>query len=244
MERNETRYPEAFSRTQMLLGAEAMERLRQAHVLVFGVGGVGSFVVESLARCGVGALTLVDGDVVVSSNLNRQIHATVETVGRKKVDVMRERILSVNPDCRVTPIQHFYLPDDDGGIITGAFDYVVDAIDTVSAKLDIVQKAQALSVPVISCMGTGNKLHPELLRLADIYETSVCPLCRVMRSELRKRGVKRLRVVYSQEIPLTPKEPPAEQTTRRATPGSACFVPPAAGLLIASEVVQTLTGTH
>lgn len=232
---------EAFLRTRRLLGDAAMGKLKKSNILLFGVGGVGSFVAEALVRSGLGNLTIVDNDDVCETNINRQIHATVHTVGRPKTEVMKERLLSINPDCNIRAVEHFYLPDDDGDIITCEYDYIVDAIDTVSAKIDIVIKAQALGIPVISCMGTGNKLHPEQLMLADIYETSVCPLCRVMRTELKKRGVKKLRVVYSTEQPLKPLDDKTEQSGRRSTPGSTAFVPPVAGFIIASEVVSNLT---
>lgn len=231
-----------FSRTYMLLGEDAMEKLIRSHILLFGLGGVGGAVAEALARCGVGAITLVDNDTVNVSNINRQIIATSETVGLQKTEAMRRRIASINPNCRVTVRDLFYLPGADD-IITRDYDYIVDAIDTVTAKIDIIVKAQTLHIPVISCMGTGNKLRPELLEITDIFKTSVCPLCRVMRTELRKRGCKRLTVVYSPEPPQRPDNSfLSDSTDRRQTPGSISFVPPAAGLLIASRVVRDLTG--
>ncbi len=238
---------EAFSRTERLLGEKAMEKLLKASVLLFGIGGVGSFAAEALVRSGIGHLTIVDSDDVALSNLNRQLHATTETVGRPKAEVMRERLLSINPECVVKIINHFYLPDDGSEIITDEYDYIIDAIDTVSAKIDIVLKAQRLGIPVISCMGTGNKLHPAELKVADIYETSVCPLCRVMRYELKKRGVKSLKVVYSEEKPITPAEISANETEgekKRAVPGSTAFVPPVAGMILASQVVLELIGEN
>ena len=238
---------EAFSRTKRLLGEKAMERIEKASVLLFGIGGVGSFAAEALVRSGIGHLTIVDSDNVSISNLNRQLHATVETIGRPKTEVMRERLLSINPECDIKIINHFYLPDDGSEIITDEYDYIIDAIDTVSAKIDIVLKAQKLGIPVISCMGTGNKLHPVELKVADIYETSVCPLCRVMRYELKKRGVKSLRVVYSEEKPIAPAEisvNEAEVEKKRAVPGSTAFVPPVAGMILASEVVLALIGDN
>ncbi len=231
---------EAFKRTERLLGTAAMNKLKSSDILLFGVGGVGSFVAEALVRSGIGNITLVDNDDVCVTNINRQIHATVHTVGRPKTEVMKERLLSINPECNVRTVEHFYLPDDDGGIITDRYDYIIDAIDTVSAKIDIVIKAQALGIPIISCMGTGNKLHPEQLELSDIFETSVCPLCRVMRTELKKRGVKKLRVVYSKEQPIVPKCDEEQENGRKKAPGSTAFVPSAAGLIIASEVINNL----
>lgn len=231
-----------------------METLSRSRVLLFGVGGVGSHAAEALVRSGLGHLTLVDDDNVCITNLNRQIHATRETVGQPKTEAMCERLLSINPDCDIKTISHFYMPNDGSNLITSEYDYIIDAIDTVSAKIDIILTAQRLGIPVISCMGTGNKLHPAQLTVTDIYKTSVCPLCRVMRSELKKRGVKKLKVVYSPEQPITPQETttaPPEQAQegavrggprRRSTPGSTAFVPPAAGLIIASEVVLDLIG--
>lgn len=224
---------ERFMRTQMLLTEVGMRHLKDAHVLLFGIGGVGGHVAEALVRCGIGAITLVDNDVVAPSNINRQIIATDETVGMKKTEAMKARIHSINPDCRVTCLDIFYLPDT-VDLISNEYDYIIDAIDTVSAKIDIVIKAQALGIPVISCMGTGNKLHPELLCIDDLFNTSVCPLCRVMRYELKKRGVSSLTVVYSTEKPIKP------DGENPRTPGSVSFVPSVAGLLIASRVVQDL----
>ncbi|MBE7035362.1 MAG: tRNA threonylcarbamoyladenosine dehydratase [Ruminococcaceae bacterium] len=230
---------ERFARSYMLLGREAMEKLQNAHVLLFGLGGVGGMAAEALARAGVGALTIVDNDAVSLSNLNRQILATEETLGLSKVEVAKRRIALINPRCRVTMHELFYLPENED-IITGAFDYVVDAIDTVTAKIDIIMKAKSLGIPVISCMGTGNKLHPELLEIEDIFKTSVCPLCRVMRTELKKRGCKGLTVVYSKEKPHKTDVSFLQEGESERTPGSISFVPPAAGLLMASKVVQDL----
>ncbi len=233
-----------FSRTSMLLGADAMERLKNARILLFGLGGVGGATAEALARCGIGNMTLVDSDVVNVSNINRQIIATSETIGLKKTEAMSNRIASINPDCNVTLHDLFYLPNGPE-IITGDFDYIIDAIDTVTAKIDIILKAQALQIPIISSMGTGNKLHPELLEITDLFKTSVCPLCRVMRAELKKRGCKNLTVVYSPEPPLAPDSSflKNDESSRR-TPGSTSFVPPAAGILIASKVVRDLAGLY
>ncbi len=227
-----------FSRTYMLLNSDGMERLKNARILLFGLGGVGGYVAEALARSGVGAMTLVDADTVHISNINRQIIATEETIGIKKTEAMQKRIASINPDCKLILYDVFYLPESND-ISLDNYDYIIDAIDTVTAKIDIVLKAQALNIPIISCMGTGNKLRPELLEITDLYETSVCPLCRVMRTELKKRGCQKLTVVYSREKPLKPN--PAFQEDER-TPGSTAFVPSVAGLLIASHVVRDLTG--
>ena len=193
-----------FSRTGLLFGREAMDLLEKAHVAIFGVGGVGSFVAEACARCGVGAIDLIDSDEVALSNLNRQIHATLRTVGKDKVSVMKERILAINPDCRVNAYKKFYLPENKDEFDFLQYSYVVDAVDTVTAKLSIIMEAERCGVPVISCMGAGNKLDPTRFEVADIYETSIDPLARVMRRELKKRGVRKLKVVYSKEEPLTP----------------------------------------
>ena len=244
-----------FSRTQLLLGAEAMEKLKGARVAVFGIGGVGGYVCEALVRSGVGAFDLVDDDKVCLTNLNRQIIATRKTVGKYKVEVMRERILEINPDCDVRVHQCFYLPETADQFNFSDYDYVVDAVDTVTAKVTLVLEAQKAGVPIISCMGAGNKLDASALEVADIYDTSVCPLARVMRTELRKRGVKHLKVVYSKEPALTPIDdmtiscrthcicPPdtaRKCTQRRQVPGSNAFVPAAAGLIIAGEVVRDI----
>ena len=225
-----------FLRNEMLIGEEGLKKLAGASVVVFGVGGVGSSAIEGLARSGVGAITLVDSDSVDITNLNRQLHAVSETVGESKVKAMAERILSINPKAKITQMNLFYLPETADEIDLAGFDYIVDAVDTVSAKIELAVQAQKLSVPIISCMGTGNKLHPELLRVTDIYKTKMCPLCRVMRRELSKRGVSRLKVVYSEEPPLVPSFQ-QEGGSKRSVPGSMPFVPPAAGFLIASQVV-------
>lgn len=232
-----------FSRTELLLGAEAMTRLRQARVAVFGIGGVGGHAAEALARSGVGHFLLVDSDTVALTNLNRQIVALHSTLGRYKTEVMRERILDINPQAQVTERRCFFLPETAASFDFAGFDYVVDAVDTVTAKIGIVLAAQAAGVPVISCMGAGNKLDPSLFEVADIYKTSVCPLARVLRRELKARGVRHLKVVYSKEEPLTPR-PAAEAeqkgTAGRAAPGSSAFTPSVAGLILASEVVKDL----
>jgi len=230
-----------FSRTRMLLGDEAMARLQQARVAVFGIGGVGGHVVEALARSGVGALDLIDSDRVVLSNLNRQIVATRDTLGMLKVDAAKARVLSIDPDCQVRAYPIFYLPETADQFDFSQYDYVVDAIDTVAGKLQLIAAAKAANVPVISAMGAGNKLDPTAFRVADIAGTSVCPLARVMRRELKKRGIDHVKVVYSPEPALSPA-PAAEDTGRRATPGSVAFVPAVAGLILAGEVVRDIAG--
>lgn len=241
-----------FIRTEMLLGSDNMEKLRNSHVIVFGIGGVGGYVVEALARSGVGTLTLVDNDVVAESNINRQIIATVKTIGRAKVEAAKERVLEINPEAVVNTRQMFYLPETAGQFDFTRYDYVVDAIDTVSGKIALVVEAKKCGVPVISSMGAGNKLEPSAFEVADIYKTSVCPLAKVMRRELKKRGVRDLKVVYSREEPLTPQRGRADASHedgseaenaegKRRTPGSVAFVPSVAGLIIAGEVVKDLT---
>ena len=228
-----------FSRTRMLLGDEAMAKLRAARVAVFGVGGVGGYVVEALARSGVGALDLIDSDTVALTNLNRQIIATLDTIGRPKVEVAAQRVASIQPECEVKTYQTFYLPETEQEFDFTAYDYIVDAIDTVAAKISLVLKAQKAGTPIICALGTGNKLDPTKLKLGDIYETSVCPLARVMRRELRKRGVKRLTVLWSEEEPIKPL-PSEEETKRRGLPCSSACVPAAGGLIIAGRVVRDL----
>ncbi len=228
---------EAFSRTEQLLGSVAMQRLSEARVAVFGIGGVGGYVAEALARCGVGALDLFDNDMVSESNLNRQIIALRSTLGQYKVDVMKARIGDISPDTHVKAHRCFYMPDNADFYPFDGYDYVVDAVDTVTAKLTIIERAQAADVPVISCMGTGNKLDPSQLKLADISKTSVCPLARVMRRELRTRGISHVQVVYSTEQPTAAVE-------GQRTPASIAFVPAAAGLMLAGEVVRRLTQTE
>lgn len=235
---------EEFARTTLLLGEEGLARLQSAHVIVFGIGGVGGFTAEALARAGVGALTLVDADTVAPSNLNRQIIALRSTLGRPKAEVMGERVLDINPSCRVTVRPVFCTPENSEELLAGNPDYIVDAIDTVSSKLDLVQKAGELGIPIISCMGAGNKLDPTRFEVADLFETSVCPLCRVMRRELSKRGVPSLKVVYSKEPPIRPLSASLEESPslvrKRQTPGSVSFVPSVAGLILAGEVVKDL----
>lgn len=227
-----------FSRTELLFGKKAMDRLSSSRVAVFGIGGVGGFTVEALARSGVGAIDLIDHDKVCLTNINRQIIATHKTVGKYKVDAAAERILEINPDCKVTAHKIFYMPDTQDGFDFSPFDYIVDAIDTVTGKLLIAENAVECGVPVISCMGAGNKLDPTAFEVADIFETSVCPLAKVMRRELKKRGIGRLKVVYSKE---EPKKPVA---TEPRVPASNAFVPSVAGLIIAGEVIKDLTGVR
>jgi tRNA A37 threonylcarbamoyladenosine dehydratase len=246
-----------FSRSQLLFGAEAMEKLKNAEVAVFGVGGVGSYAVEALARGGVGALSLFDDDMVCLTNINRQIIATQHTVGKPKVEVMRDRILTINPDCRVETNRCFYTPANAEEYDLSGYTYIIDAVDTVSAKLELIVRAKNAGVPIVSCMGAGNKLDPTKFEVADIYETSVCPLAKVMRRELKARGIDSLKVVYSKETPLVPLNdmsvscrahcvcPPGTKrkcAARRAIPGSVSFVPPVAGLILAGEVIKDIAG--
>lgn len=231
-----------FSRTRLLLGQEAMEKLRRSRVAVFGIGGVGGYAVEALVRSGIGTLDLIDHDRVSLTNLNRQLHATRKTIGEYKVDVAAERARGINPDCRVNVYQTFFLPDTRDQFDFSQFDYVIDAIDTVTGKLSLIEAARAAGTPVISSMGAGNKLDPTAFRVADIHETTVCPLARIMRSECRKRGIDHLKVVYSTEAPVHPEEKPEEEgnTGRRDIPGSVAFVPSVAGMIIAGEVIKAL----
>lgn len=235
-----------FSRTERLLGREAMQRLEDARVAVFGIGGVGGYTVEALARSGVGTIDLIDNDKVCLTNLNRQIIATRKTIGQYKVDVMRERILDINPNAVVNVHKCFFLPETKDAFDFSQYSYVVDAVDTVTAKIQLVLEAQSAGVPIISSMGAGNKLNPALFEVTDIYRTSVCPLAKVMRRELKKRNVKQLKVVYSKEKPVSPVEAAEdvegaeEETGRRATPGSIAFVPSVVGLIIAGEVIKDL----
>ena len=230
-----------FSRTELLLGAQAMERLRRARVILFGVGGVGGYAAEALARGGVGALDLVDDDRVSLTNLNRQIVALHSTLGQYKVDAARDRLLDINPDMTVNAYRVFYGPETADSFDLTRYDYVIDAVDTVAAKLELAVRAQAAGTPIISCMGAGNKLDPTAFEVGDISKTSVCPLARVMRRELKKRGAAHLKVVWSREPPLTPGES-GEKTGRRQVPGSVSFVPPAAGLALAGAVIRDLAG--
>lgn len=232
-------------RTAMLLGTEAMEKLKSARVAVFGVGGVGGYVCEALARAGVGAIDLFDSDSVSLSNINRQIIALHSTVGRPKVEVMRERILDINPDCRVTAHEVFYLPENADGYPLGDYTYIADAVDTVAAKIELAVRAEREGVPLISSMGTGNKLDPTRFTVTDLFKTAGCPLARVLRRELKARGLKHLKVVYSEEPVCArpadaPTEPAENGAPRRSTPGSLSFVPPVAGLILAGEIVKDI----
>lgn len=228
---------EMYSRTQMLIGDKALDKLKSARIIVFGAGGVGGYVIEALARSFVGAITVVDNDSVSVSNINRQILAVYNTVGRLKVDVAKERILSINPECKVEAINTFFLPENSNQFDFTKYDYIVDAVDTVSAKLELAKISQELNVPIISSMGTGNKLHPEMLEISDIYKTSVCPLARAMRNLCKKNRIKKLKVVYSKE---EPKSVIKEFENGKAIPASSAFVPASAGLIIASAVVNDL----
>lgn len=232
---------ERFSRTARIFGADGMDRLSRAHVAVFGVGGVGSYIAEGLARSGVGQISLIDSDAVDITNLNRQLEALSDSVGKPKAQAMRERILQINPECEVIVHDCFFLPENSDSFDFTQYDYVADAVDTVTAKIELVLKAQREGVPIISSMGTGNKLCPAMLEVSDIYKTSVCPLARVMRQELKKRGVKRLKVVYSKEEPIQPLKSDEDNPHRRNIPASAVFVPGTAGLIIASEIVKDIT---
>lgn len=231
-----------FSRTELLFGKEAMARLANARVAVFGIGGVGGYTAEALVRSGVGAIDLIDNDSVCLTNINRQIYATRKTVGAYKVDAAAERIAEINPDCAVKTYKTFYMPETEDEFDFSEYDYIVDAIDTVTGKIAIIVNAEKCGTPVISAMGAGNKLDPTAFKVADIYETKVCPLAKVMRRELKKRGIKKLKVVYSEEEPQIPLEENEENggTARRAVPGSTSFVPPVAGLIIAGEVIKDL----
>jgi tRNA A37 threonylcarbamoyladenosine dehydratase len=229
---------EQFSRLALLLGEEAVQKLQSSRVAVFGLGGVGSYTVEALARSGVGAFLLVDSDAATISNINRQLHATHETVGRLKTELMAERVRAINPAAKIETREDFCLPDNIQGFFTGHLDYIVDAIDTVSAKLALAEEAERRGIPIISAMGAGNKLDPTRFEVADIYETSVCPLCRVMRTESKKRGITALKVVYSKEPPIKTGVP--GENGKRSTPGSAAFVTGVAGLILAGEVVKEL----
>ena len=233
-----------YARTELLLGSEAMEKLKNARVAVFGLGGVGGYVVEALARSGVGALELIDHDTITPTNINRQILATRSTVGMGKAAAAKARVQDIDPDIQVTARMTFYGPDTAGEFDFSEYSYVVDAIDTVTGKLALIQAAKAANVPILSCMGTGNKLDPTRFQIADISKTSVCPLARIMRKECAKRGIKKLKVLFSTEDPITPKGGTDEELPegRRALPGSVAFVPSVAGLIIAGEVISDLIG--
>ncbi len=227
-----------FARTRLLLGDEALKKLKNSRVAVFGIGGVGGYACESLVRCGVGSFDLTDSDIVSVTNLNRQIIALRSTIGKYKVDVMKERMLDINPDVNVRVHKCFFLPENADDFPFGEYDHVIDAVDTVTAKIELILKAKKAGVPVISAMGAGNKLDPAGFKAADIYETKNCPLARVMRHELKKRGIESLKVVYSEEIPIKPEDGAADG--RRAVPGSTPWAPASAGLVLASEVVKEL----
>ncbi len=246
-----------FSRSELIIGLEGLEKLQDSKVAVFGVGGVGSFTVEALTRTGVGHLVLIDDDCVCLTNLNRQLHATRKTVGKPKVEAMRDRVLEINPKCEVTIIQKFYMPDVAEEILDSSFDYIVDAIDTVTAKIDLVVRANELGIPIISAMGAGNKTDPTRFQVSDIFKTTVDPLAKVVRKELRNRGIKKLKVVYSTEEPVKPVETETSScsagcicpkgTARKCTvkhqiPGSLSFVPSVMGLIIGGEVIKDLIG--
>lgn len=232
----------AFSRTELLIGNEAIEMLKNSKVAVFGVGGVGGYTVEALARSGVGSITVVDNDTVSVTNINRQIIALTDTVGQNKVDVIEDRIKKINPACRVEKYNLFYTKDNAQSFDFSQYDYIVDAIDTVSSKIQLIEQAQASGTAIISSMGAGNKMNAAAFEVSDIYKTSVCPLAKVMRRELKKRGVKKLKVVYSKEEPLTPLSSDENIQGRRQIPGSIAFVPSVAGLIIAGEVIKDLIG--
>ena len=233
---------DAFSRTRLLLGSAAMEKLKNSRVAVFGLGGVGGYTVEALARSGVGALDLIDHDTISLTNINRQLLATLDTVGMSKAEAARQRVLSINPDAHVTARPVFYSPDTADDFDFSQYDYIVDAVDTVTAKLALITAAKAAGTPILSCMGTGNKLNPSLFQITDISKTSVCPLARIMRKECAKRGLKHVKVLFSTEDPLPATEESTEELPegRRSLPGSVAFVPSVAGLLIAGEVVKDL----
>ncbi len=242
---------EQFARTALLLGPEALDRLAQARVAVFGIGGVGSYAAEALARSGVGALDLIDHDLVSITNINRQAEATLETLGQPKAEAMAARIAAINPRCSAKAHRCFYLPGTADSFDFRAYDYIVDAVDTVTGKLQIITRADQAETPVISCMGTANKLDPARFSVADIYDTSICPLAKVIRKECRKRGIERLKVVYSTEPAREPAAGPlpsnaidaaSEEASRHGIPGSCAFVPPVAGLIIAGEVVKDIAG--
>lgn len=228
---------ERFERSALVLGEDAMDKLRSARVIVFGAGGVGGAAIEALARTGIGALTVVDADSVSKSNINRQILATDSTVGLKKVEAARLRVADIAPDCRFEGLAHFYTPEDRGGIDLADYDYIIDAIDTVKSKLYLIEEAARLGVPIICSMGTGNKTDPTRLTVSDISKTNTCPLAAVIRRECRKRGVKRLRVVWSDELPVRAV---ADSENGRHAPGSVSFVPPVAGMILAGEVIKAI----
>ncbi len=229
-----------FSRTELIIGKQGLNKLKKAKVAVFGIGGVGSFVVEGLVRAGIYSFIIIDNDKISMTNINRQIHATTKTIGEYKTKIMKQRILEINPLANVETIEEFYLPENSDKIFNNSWTYIVDGIDTVTSKVDLVVKANKFNIPIISCMGTGNKLDPSQLKVADIYDTSVCPLAKIMRKELRKNNIKKLKVVYSTELPIEPKCDLIEITNKRVIPGSISFVPSIAGLIIAGEVIKDI----
>ncbi len=231
--------PSRFSRSSMLIGEDGLSKLKSSHVAVFGLGGVGSYTAEALARAGVGELTLVDSDTLSVTNINRQLYALSSTVGMKKTEVAASRIKDINSDCTVHIIDGFYLPENSQDFFELSYDYIADAVDTVSAKISLACEAKERNIPIISCMGTGNKLDPTLFKVSDIYKTSVCPLCRVMRRELKAHGVDSLKVVWSEEMPIKPDDS-GEEGAKRAVPGSVSFVPPVAGMIMAGEIVKDI----
>ena len=233
-----------FSRTEMLIGKEGMEKLKEAKVAIFGLGGVGSYVCEGLARSGIGNFILIDYDKIDESNINRQLIATEKTIGEYKVDVMRERLLDINPNANIEIYKEFYLADSKTSIITQDLSYVVDCVDTIMAKIAIICECNSLNIPVISSMGTGNKLNPLMFEVADIYETSVCPLARIMKKDLRKRNIDKLKVVYSKEIPINTNNCKINQNKKYKVKGSTSFVPSVAGLIMAGEIIKDLTNKH
>lgn len=229
-----------FSRTELLLGTASTEILSKKRVAVFGIGGVGSYAVEALARSGIGALDLIDNDKYTLTNLNRQLYATHKSLEQYKVDIAKERISDINPNCKIVTYKTFFLPENKNDFPFEKYDYIIDAIDTVAGKIALIEAAKEKNIPVISAMGAGNKIHPEMFEVADIYKTSVCPLAQVMRKELKKRGIKDVKVVYSKEQPLKPLKNSEEQTNKRALAGSTSFVPPVVGVIMAGVVVKDL----
>ncbi len=231
-----------FSRTELLVGESAIIKLKNSKVAVFGVGGVGSYTVEALARSGVGKIVMIDNDFVSLTNINRQLPATRQTVGQAKVSVMKDRILTINPKCEVTIFEKLYLPETSQELLADDYDYIVDAVDMVTAKIDLILQANKRGIPIISAMGAGNKMDPTCFEVADIYATTVCPLAKVMRKELRKRGIEALKVVYSKEVPIKPLDSEENMDIRKQIPGSVAFVPSVSGLIIAGEVIKDIIG--
>ena len=231
-----------FSRTELLVGESAIIKLKNSKVAVFGVGGVGSYTVEALARSGVGKIVMIDNDLVSLTNINRQLPATRQTVGQAKVEVMKERVLAINPKCEVTIFEGLYLPETSQELLADDYDYIVDAVDMVTAKIDLILQANKRGIPIISAMGAGNKMDPTRFEVADIYATTVCPLAKVMRKELRKRGIEALKVVYSKEVPIKPLGSEENTDIRKQIPGSVAFVPSVSGLIIAGEVIKDMIG--